>query len=82
MKPGGDASAIRALPPCSDAGSCNGGGKNDKATVDPKTKAAVSNVRRAHSAWDKARRDWHSMVQQGQAHDNARGCKFESDLTK
>ena len=49
-------------------------------TSTERDKVIVKNVRQAHSAWDRAERDFKSMVERSENHENTRGCKFESDL--
>ena len=39
-----------------------GGGKIDKEKLE-KDKAAVMNIRKAHNAWDRQRRDWEAFIE-------------------
>ena len=43
-------------------------------------KVAVANLRRTHSLWDRARRDYNALVAKSEANENTQGCKFERDL--
>jgi hypothetical protein len=64
-----DASSSSLAPPC--------------ATVaDGKVKVAVAGIRKAHSAWDRACRDFLALVQRSADHPNTTGCKFQGDLQK
>eukprot|EP00959_Pyramimonas_sp_CCMP1952_P271616 5678493-Pyramimonas_sp.AAC.1 len=48
--------------------------------MDAKSKTAVANVRKGHSAVDKAKREWSATVAQSAEHPNTQGCKFEAEL--
>ena len=43
-------------------------------------KKAVTALRKAYSAWDRARRDADSAVAKSQLHEATRGCLFEEEL--
>jgi hypothetical protein len=43
-------------------------------------KACVQHIRKAHNAWDKAKREFQSVMAQSATHENTKGCKFEADL--
>jgi hypothetical protein len=59
-------------------------GKNPEAVVkgeiSEQDKVAVANIREAHSAWDRSRRDFEALVSKSAGHANTKGCKFELDL--
>ena len=46
-----------------------------------KDKSVVAGIRRAHSAWDRQKRDWEALVEKSNQHPNTKGCKFESALS-
>lgn len=52
----------------------------NKPDLDPKVKAVVAGIRKAHSAWDKACREFEALVRKSSEHPNTKGCKFEKDL--
>ena len=52
----------------------------DKVEVSEQDKVAVANIRKAHSAWDRSRRDFEALVSKSAGHANTKGCKFELDL--
>eukprot|EP00969_Alexandrium_andersonii_P081784 3605132-Alexandrium_andersonii.AAC.1 len=37
-------------------------------------------IRKAHSAWDRARGDFAGAIMQSKTNENTKGCKFEKDL--
>ena len=43
-------------------------------------KAVLAHIRKAHNAWDKAKREFTSTITQSKNHENTKGCKFEKDL--
>ena len=45
-----------------------------------KTKVAIQALRKCHSGWDKAKRDWQGALKQSQDCDNTQGTKIEADL--
>ena len=40
----------------------------------------MAHIRKAHNAWDRSKRELHSIISQSKANENTKGCKFESDL--
>ena len=46
----------------------------------PQDKVAITNIRKAHSQWDRASRDSCAIVAKSAVHENTAGCKFERDL--
>ena len=52
-----------------------------KDIIDKETKAAMSCVRKAHAAADRAQREWQAVIQSSSNHENTKGCKFEKDLS-
>jgi hypothetical protein len=51
-----------------------------KDEVSEQDKVAVANIRKAHSAWDRSRREFSALVSKSASHANTKGCKFELDL--
>ena len=43
-------------------------------------KTTVTNLRKAHSLWDRSTRDFEALVRKSGSHPNTTGCKFEKDL--
>ena len=43
-------------------------------------RAVVAHIRKAHNAWDRSKRELHSIISQSKANENTKGCKSESDL--
>ena len=43
-------------------------------------KTMVTNLRKAHSLWDRSTRDFEALVRKSGSHPNTTGCKFEKDL--
>jgi len=43
-------------------------------------KVAIGNLRKTHSAWDRARREYTALVAKSKDHQNTSGCKLETDL--
>ena len=49
--------------------------------VPERDKTLIANIRKVHSMWDKAARDWRGCLARSATNDNTKGCKFEVDLT-
>ena len=47
---------------------------------DARSKIAVQAIRKWHSAWDRAHREYGALVARSADHPNTTGCKFERDL--
>ena len=45
-------------------------------------KVAITNIRKCHTAWDGAKRDFEAATLASQAHPNTRGGRVEQDLAK
>ena len=45
------------------------------------TKSSLAQVRKAHNAWDKAKRDMNACVLTSMNHEATKGCKFEKDIS-
>ena len=41
---------------------------------------AIATMRKCHSSFDKAKREFQAMIQKSMSHANTEGCKFEKDL--
>ena len=54
--------------------------KVEKVEVSEQDKVAAANIRKAHSAWDRSRREFSALISKSSSHDNTKGCKFELDL--
>ena len=56
-------------------------GGSAKSGVDAPTKACLVNIRKWHTAFDRARREWCACVADSANYDTTRGSKVESDLS-
>ena len=50
--------------------------------LDTASKVATSNIKKAHQAWDAAKRDFDAVVSQSKLHPNTMQCKVVSDLSE
>lgn len=44
------------------------------------SKKVVATLRKAHNAWDRAKRDYNNLLQRSQENVNTAGCRFEKDV--
>ena len=45
-----------------------------------KSKVAIQSLRKCHSLWDRANRDWQGVIKKSEACPNTQGTKIESDI--
>jgi len=55
-------------------------GKPGALPIPEQDKVAVANIRKAHTAWDRNRREFSALISKSSSHANTKGCKFELDL--
>lgn len=82
-----DAMTLNRLPSAPSSGSLSSAGllagvslAAPPSAEEIRDKAVVAHLRKAHNAWDKARREVQSTINQSKENANTQGCKFESDL--
>ena len=49
-------------------------GDEEKKGVDPKVKAQVASLRKAHGDWDRTKRLWQGILAKSRVNENTSGC--------
>ena len=69
-----------AKAPAPAAAAASGALAVDPATAPDRDKVAIANLRKTHSAWDRAKRKYTALISKSNQHENTKGCKVETDL--
>ena len=55
-------------------------GQPGPSTINEGDRTCVAHIRKAHNAWDRARREYEGAITTSSLNENTKGCKFEADL--